>query len=68
MSKDNKTNLKADHGQHSGNQPPKQSKHSFIGFMSIMACLLMLLLIASCQPVNVQTLIKSKVNNHASLK
>ena len=58
MSKDNKTNLKADHGQHSGNQPPKQSKHSFIGFMSIMACLLVLLLIASCQPVNVQTLIK----------
>ena len=55
MSKDNKTNLKADHGQHSGNQQPKQSKRSFIGFMSIMACLLMLLLIASCQPVNVQT-------------
>ncbi|MFK3989632.1 hypothetical protein ACI2JM_04870 [Psychrobacter sp. NPDC064578] len=65
MSKDNKTNLKADHGQHSGNQPPKQSKHSFIGFMSIMACLLMLLLIASCQPVNVQTLTKIKVTNYA---
>ncbi|MGP5132733.1 hypothetical protein ACTXKV_00665 [Psychrobacter cibarius] len=65
MSKDNKTNLKADHGQHSGNQPPEQSKHSFIGFMSIMACLLMLLLIASCQPVNVQTLTKIKVTNYA---
>ena len=65
MSKDNKANLKADHGQHSGNQPPKQSKHSFIGFMSIMACLLMLLLIASCQPVNVQTLTKIKVTNYA---
>ena len=68
MSNDNKSNLKADHGQHSGNQQPKQSKRSLIGFMSIMACLLMLLLIASCQPVNVQTLTKSKVTNHASLK
>ena len=68
MSNDNKTNLKADHGQHSGNQPPEQSEHSFIGFISVMACLFLLLLIASCKPVNVQTLIKSKVNNHASLK
>ena len=65
MSKDNKDKLKADHGQHRGNQPPKQSKHSFIGFMSIMACLLILLLIASCQPVNVQTLTKIKVTNYA---
>jgi len=65
MSNDNKDKLKADHGQHSGNQSPKQSKHSFIGFMSIMACLLMLLLIASCQPVNVQTLTKIKVTNYA---
>ena len=65
MTNDNKSNLKADHGQHSGNQPPKQSKRSFTGFLSVMACLLMLLLIASCQPVNVQTFIKSKVTNHA---
>lgn len=65
MSNDNKTSLKADHGQHSGNQPPKQSKHSFIGFMSVMACLFLLLLIASCQPVNVQTLTKIKVTNYA---
>ena len=65
MSKDNKTNLKADHGQHRDSQQPKQSQHSFIGFLSIMACLLMLLLIASCQPVNVQTLTKLKVTNHA---
>ncbi|MGP5505119.1 hypothetical protein [Psychrobacter celer] len=65
MTKDNRTNLKADHGQHSGNQPPKQSKHSFIGFMSVMACLFLLLLIASCQPVNVQTLTKIKVTNYA---
>lgn len=55
MTKDNRTNPKANHGQHSGNQQPKQSKRSFIGFISIMACLLMLLLIASCQPVKVQT-------------
>ena len=68
MTNDNKTNLKVDHGQHSGNQKPKRGKFSVIGFISVMACLLMLLLIASCQPVNVQTLIKSKVNNHASLK
>ena len=65
MSNDNRTSLKADHGHHSGNQPPKQSKRSFTGFLSVMACLLMLLLIASCQPVNVQTFIKSKVINHA---
>ena len=47
---------------------PKRGNRGLIGFMSIMACLLMLLLIASCQPVNVQTLTQSKVNNHASLK
>lgn len=68
MSNDNKASLKADHGQHSGNQKPKRGKFSVIGFISVMACLFLLLLTASCQPVNVQTLIKSKVNNHASLK
>lgn len=68
MSKDNKTKLRADHGQHRGNQQPKRGNPSFIGFMSIMACLLMLLLIASCERVNVQTITKSKVTNHASLK
>ncbi|WP_440465344.1 hypothetical protein [Psychrobacter sp. ASPA161_6] len=65
MSNDNRTNLKADHGQHSGNQQPKRNKRNPIGFLSIMACLLILLLIASCQPVNVQTITKSKVDNHA---
>jgi hypothetical protein len=65
MTNDNKTNLKADHGQHSGNQQPKRNKRNPIGFLSIMACLLILLLIASCQPVNVQTLTKLKVTNHA---
>ena len=58
MTSDNKTNLKASHGQHSDSQQPKRGNRSVIGFISIMACLLMLLLIASCQPVNVQTLTK----------
>ena len=68
MSKDNKTKLRADYRQHSDNQHPKRGKFSVIGFISIMACLLMLLLIASCERVNVQTITKSKVTNHASLK
>ena len=57
MSNDNKTSLKADHGQHSDNQQPKR-KRSLIGFVSIIACLIMLLLIASCQPVYPQTFSK----------
>lgn len=65
MTNDNKTNLKVDHGQHSGNQKPKRGKFSVIGFISVMACLFLLLLIASCQPVNVQTLTKIKVTNYA---
>ena len=51
MSNDNKTNLKADHGQHRDNQQPKR-KRSLIGFISIIACLIMLLLITSCQPTD----------------
>lgn len=46
----------------------KRGKRSVIGFISVIACLFMLLLITSCQPVNVQTITKSKVTNHASLK
>ncbi|WP_201532161.1 hypothetical protein [Psychrobacter sp. LFX-11D] len=65
MTKDNRTSLKADHGQHSGNQKPKRGKFSVIGFISVMACLFLLLLIASCKPVNVQTLTKIKVTNYA---
>lgn len=68
MTKDNRTNPKANHGQPSGNQKPKRGNRSVIGFISIMACLFMLLLITSCQPVNAQTITQSKVNNHASLK
>ena len=57
MSNDNRTRLKAHHNQHSDNQQPKR-KRSFIGFISIVACLIMLLLIASCQPVYPQTFTK----------
>ena len=64
MSNDNKTSLKADHSQHSDNQQPKR-KHSLIGFMSIIACLIMLLLIASCQPNHAQTFTKLEVISHA---
>ena len=51
MSNDNKTRLKVNHSQHSDNQQPKR-KRSLIGFMSIIACLIMLLLVTSCQPTD----------------
>ena len=68
MTNYDRTKLRADHGQHSDTQNPKQSKRGFIFYMLLIAGVLMLLLLASCQPVNVQTITKSKVNNHASLK
>lgn len=46
----------------------KKPKRGLIGFMSVIACLFLLLLIASCQPTNAHTLTKLEVNNHASLK
>ncbi|WP_350657395.1 hypothetical protein [Psychrobacter sp. S1-30-MNA-CIBAN-0213] len=53
MSKDNKTNLKADHGQHS---KPKQRKRalllSFIIFMAWVAGIGLLISLVACQPVN----------------
>lgn len=64
MSKDNKRNLKADHGQHNGNQQPKRRKFSLISFMSVAACLITLLLIASCQPQHAQTFTELEVINH----
>ena len=64
MSKDNRTHLKADHRQHSDNQQPKR-KRSLIGFISVVACLIMLLLIASCQPNHAQIFTKSEVISHA---
>ena len=64
MTKDNRTNLTASHGQHSGNHRPKRGKFSFIGFMSVIACLIMLLLITSCQPQHAQTFTELEVINH----
>lgn len=65
MSKDNRTNLKAHHGQHSNKQPPKNNSRSFIGFISVIACLIILLLATSCQPNHAKTFTKSEVINHA---
>lgn len=53
MSNDNKTSINTHHRQHSDNQRPKR-KRSLTGFISVIACLLILLLIASCQPVSPQ--------------
>ena len=49
MTNDNRTNLKADHGQHSKPQKRKYSNHAFIAYMLLMTALLSLLLIPSCQ-------------------
>lgn len=64
MSKDNKANLRANHGQHSDKQQRKHNSRSFIGFMSIIACLIMLLLITSCQPKQAQTFTALEVISH----
>ena len=64
MSKDNRTNPKAHHRQHSDNQQPKR-KRSIIGFISVVACLIMLLLIASCQPNHAQIFTELEVISHA---
>lgn len=45
-------------------QQPKQRKRSLIGYISIIACLIMLLLIASCQPKHPQTFTKLEVISH----
>lgn len=42
----------------------KRGNSRFMGFISVMAVLVMLLLIASCQPVNVEALTKLEVSNH----
>ncbi|WP_201503084.1 hypothetical protein [Psychrobacter cibarius] len=49
MTNDNKTNLKADHGQHSKPQKRKHSNRAFIVCMLLMTALFSLLLIPSCQ-------------------
>ena len=68
MRKDNRTNLRADHGPHNRTQNPNQSKRGFMFYMLLIAGVLMLLLLAACEPVNIKTITKSKVTNHASLK
>ena len=64
MSNDNKTSLKADHGQHSDKKHPKNNSRSFIGFISVIACLIMLLLITSCQPKHALTFTELEVMSH----
>jgi len=54
MTNDNKDKLRADHGQHSDTQQPKQNKRGFIFYMLIITGLFMLLLLASCQPTQTQ--------------
>ena len=49
MTKDNKTNLKADHGQHRERQKRKSNDRAFIISMSAMICLFVLLFIPTCQ-------------------
>lgn len=45
-------------------QQPKQRKRSLIGYISIIACLVMLLLATSCQPKHPQTFTKLEVISH----
>ena len=54
MSKDNKTNLKADHGQPSELKKGKHSNRAFIIYMLLMTALFSLLLIPSCQQAKAQ--------------
>jgi len=54
MSKDNKTNLKADHGQHREPQKRKHSNIFSIIYMLSMAFLVTSLLIPSCQQIKMQ--------------
>jgi len=52
MTNDNKTNLKADHGQHRDNQPHKRSLLlRFTIFMAWVAGIGLLLSLIACQPV-----------------
>jgi len=53
MSKDNRNDLKADHGQHSDNQPHKRSLLlRFTIFMAWVVGIGLLLSLVACQPVN----------------
>ena len=53
MTKDNRTNLKADHGAHNRNEPHKRSLLlRFTIFMAWVAGIGLLLSLVACQPVN----------------
>lgn len=54
MTKDNRTNLTASHGQHSKPQKRKHSNRAFIVYMLLMTALFSLLLIPSCQQAKAQ--------------
>lgn len=63
MSKDNRNDLKADHGQHSDNQPHKRSLLlRFTIFMAWVVGIGLLLSLVACQPVNAK-LIATNTNN-----
>ena len=63
MTKDNRTNLKADHGQHSDSQPHKRGLLlRFIIFMAWVAGIGLLLSLVACQPVQAKQ-IATNTNN-----
>lgn len=63
MTKDNRNDLKADHGQHSDNQPHKRSLLlRFTIFMVWVVGIGLLLSLVACQPVNAK-LIATNTNN-----
>ena len=63
MTNDNKTNLKADHGQHNDSQPHKRSLLlRFTIFMAWVAGIGLLLSLVACQPVNAKP-IATNTNN-----
>ena len=63
MTNDNRTNLQADHGQHSDNQPHKRSLLlRFTIFMAWVIGIGLLLSLVACQPVNAK-LIATNTNN-----
>ena len=63
MSNDNRTKLKADHGQHSTSQPKKRSLLlSFIIFMAWVIGIGLLLSLVACQPTDPKILVIKEGN------
>lgn len=63
MSKDNKANLKASHGQHSNSQPKKRGLLlSFIIFMAWVIGIGLLLSLVACQPTDPKILVIKEGN------